>query len=144
MISDERSKRNLIGVRPELVRLAEHLPGGFVFQGIPYFAVVTDGMRTLAEQEEFVRTGASETLNSRHLTGHAIDISLFRKDTGEYQEGMPVYAAYSKIVFAEAKTSRHQADLGRKLDESERWLSLPTDVEGLPSRRNEAKDRQQQ
>lgn len=117
MISDERSKRNLIGVRPELVRLAEHLPGGFVFKGVPYFAVVTDGMRTLAEQEEFVRTGASETLNSRHLTGHAIDISLFRKDTGEYQEGMPVYAAYSKIVFAEAK------QLGIKLTWGGSWTS---------------------
>ena len=36
MISDERSKRNLVGVRPELVRLAEHLPGGFEFKGVPY------------------------------------------------------------------------------------------------------------
>ena len=88
-----------------------------MFQGIPYFAVVTDGMRTLAEQEEFVRTGASETLNSpppyRPCDRHIAVPQGYR----EYQEGMPVYAAYSKIVFAEAK------QLGIKLTWGGSWTS---------------------
>jgi len=32
-----------------------------------------EGLRTLARQQELVAKGASKTMNSRHLTGHAID-----------------------------------------------------------------------
>ncbi len=35
--------------------------------------IVTDGCRTVEEQREFVRTGKSKTMNSRHLGGLAID-----------------------------------------------------------------------
>jgi peptidoglycan L-alanyl-D-glutamate endopeptidase CwlK len=35
--------------------------------------IVTEGLRTLARQKELVARGASKTLRSRHLTGHAID-----------------------------------------------------------------------
>lgn len=33
-----------------------------------------DGLRTREEQEEYVRTGASNTLHSKHLTGDALDL----------------------------------------------------------------------
>lgn len=35
---------------------------------------VHDGIRTLAEQKKLVASGASKTLDSRHLTGHAVDL----------------------------------------------------------------------
>jgi peptidoglycan L-alanyl-D-glutamate endopeptidase CwlK len=35
---------------------------------------VHDGIRTMAEQQKLVASGASTTLNSRHLTGHAVDL----------------------------------------------------------------------
>lgn len=35
---------------------------------------VIEGCRTLERQRELVKVGASQTLNSRHLTGHAVDI----------------------------------------------------------------------
>lgn len=35
---------------------------------------VHDGIRTLAEQQKLVAQGASTTLDSRHLTGHAVDL----------------------------------------------------------------------
>ena len=35
---------------------------------------VHDGIRTLTEQQQLVAKGASQTLDSRHLTGHAVDL----------------------------------------------------------------------
>ena len=36
--------------------------------------MVTEGLRTPLRQAALVRAGASRTLNSRHLTGHAVDV----------------------------------------------------------------------
>lgn len=38
--------------------------------------LVTETTRTLAEQKEYVRKGVSWTLNSKHLTGEAVDIAF--------------------------------------------------------------------
>jgi peptidoglycan LD-endopeptidase CwlK len=35
---------------------------------------VHDGIRTMQEQKEMVLKGVSQTLDSRHLTGHAVDL----------------------------------------------------------------------
>ena len=35
---------------------------------------VIEGIRSLERQEKLVVSGASKTMNSRHLTGHAVDI----------------------------------------------------------------------
>jgi hypothetical protein len=35
---------------------------------------VHDGIRTLDEQKNLVQAGASQTLDSRHITGHAVDL----------------------------------------------------------------------
>lgn len=35
---------------------------------------VHEGLRTKARQAELVRTGASKTMNSKHLVGHAVDL----------------------------------------------------------------------
>jgi peptidoglycan L-alanyl-D-glutamate endopeptidase CwlK len=63
-----RSLNALKGVHPDLVRVvkraAELSPTPFI---------VTEGLRTLARQKELVAKGASKTMRSRHLTGHAID-----------------------------------------------------------------------
>lgn len=67
-----RSERNLIGVHPDLVRVAR--------QALTLSAVdfaITEGLRTAERQRELVRAGKSQTLNSRHLTGHAIDVAAW-------------------------------------------------------------------
>lgn len=65
----ERSLKELTGVHDDLVsvirRAAELSAQEFA---------VHDGIRTLEEQKELVRAGASQTLDSRHLTGHAVDL----------------------------------------------------------------------
>jgi peptidoglycan LD-endopeptidase CwlK len=70
-----RSRARLEGVHPDLVRVVERAgelaPDGFL---------VTEGLRSLSRQKELVRRGASRTLNSRHLTGHAVDVADMKAD----------------------------------------------------------------
>lgn len=71
---DARSKRRLLGVNPKLAALislfAEHPDHGIAF-------IVTEGVRSLERQKELVAAGASRTLNSKHLTGRAVDIAIY-------------------------------------------------------------------
>lgn len=70
----ERSRKNLEGVHPDLVRVAE-----LALQYTEIDFVVTDGLRTPEEQEKLLSAGKSRTKNSRHLTGHAIDVAAWAK-----------------------------------------------------------------
>jgi peptidoglycan L-alanyl-D-glutamate endopeptidase CwlK len=67
MISD-RSRKALQGVHPDLVKVIERADE----MGAKF--IVVCGLRTLAQQKEFVAQGKSKTLHSRHLTGHAVDV----------------------------------------------------------------------
>lgn len=57
------------GVHPHLVAVVE---AAILISPIDF--MVTEGLRTRQRQAELVKAGASRTLNSRHLTGHAVDI----------------------------------------------------------------------
>jgi peptidoglycan LD-endopeptidase CwlK len=63
-----RSRSNLKGVHPDLVLVVET---AIDITDID-FAVI-EGVRTIERQRELVAKGASRTLDSRHLTGHAVD-----------------------------------------------------------------------
>lgn len=68
-----RSEGELLGVHPDLVRVVRR-----ALELTPIDFGVHDGLRTQAEHAEYVRTGASQTMNSKHLMqhdgyGHAID-----------------------------------------------------------------------
>ena len=67
-----RSERNLRGVHPDLVRVVRR-----ALQLSPVDFTVIEGRRTKKRQAELVAAGASWTMNSRHLTGHAVDIAPF-------------------------------------------------------------------
>ena len=41
---------------------------------------VSEGLRTLARQKELLAAGKSQTLNSRHLGGHAVDLVVLNPD----------------------------------------------------------------
>ncbi len=69
MILGERSRQNLVGVHPDLVRV--------VLRAIELTTQdfqVHDGVRSIDEQAALVASGASKTMESRHLTGHAVDL----------------------------------------------------------------------
>jgi hypothetical protein len=56
-------------VHPDLVKVIEL---ALKTSSVPF--LVTEGLRTIARQRELVAAGASTTMNSRHITGHAVDI----------------------------------------------------------------------
>ena len=65
-----RSKTNLLGVHKDLQTVA-HL--ALSLSTVDF--TVTEGLRTAARQQELFNKGASKTLRSRHITGHAIDVA---------------------------------------------------------------------
>lgn len=66
----DRSKARLVGVHPDLVRVMER-----AISLSPQDFTVVEGLRSPARQKQLVAAGASQTLRSRHLTGHAVDIA---------------------------------------------------------------------
>lgn len=75
MALNDRSLANLQGVHTDLVRVVarasqiiEELEPNCGF-------IVTEGLRSLLRQEQLVKSGASRTMQSRHLTGHAVDLA---------------------------------------------------------------------
>ena len=67
-----RSLAKLDGVHPDLVRVINR-----AIEITPVDFAVTEGLRALAKQKELLAAGATTTLNSRHLTGHAVDIAPY-------------------------------------------------------------------
>ncbi|MBA7914581.1 M15 family metallopeptidase [Enterobacter roggenkampii] len=65
----QRSENNLKGVNPDLVKVIRR-----ALEITPVDFIVIEGLRTQARQKEMVATGKSQTMNSRHLTGNAVDI----------------------------------------------------------------------
>lgn len=66
-----RDLERLAGVHP---LLAETVRACYAMS--PLQLVVLEGLRTKEKQREYVKIGASRTLDSRHLTGHAIDLGV--------------------------------------------------------------------
>jgi len=67
-----RSRERLAGVHPDLVRVVET-----AILITPVDFAVLEGVRTLERQRELLAAGASQTLKSRHLTGHAVDLGAW-------------------------------------------------------------------
>lgn len=70
MILAPRDKQRLDGVHPDLQRIIRRAAET---TELPF--AVLEGLRTKARQKQLVASGASKTMNSRHLTGHAVDIA---------------------------------------------------------------------
>jgi peptidoglycan LD-endopeptidase CwlK len=65
----QKSLRELEGVHPELVAIVHR-----ALELTEQDFAVHDGLRTREEQEQLLIAGASQTLDSKHLTGDAIDL----------------------------------------------------------------------
>ena len=61
-----------------------------------------EGLRTEARQRQLVASGASKTMNSRHLTGHAVDLLPIGPD-GKAAFDWPLYHKLGPAVEAAAK-----------------------------------------
>ena len=65
----QRSLNNLRGIHPDLRRVIDR-----ALQDSPLDFVVIEGLRSVDRQKQLVASGASRTMNSRHITGHAVDL----------------------------------------------------------------------
>lgn len=86
---DDRSKVRLQGVHPDLVRVIDLASTRASF-------IVTEGLRTKERQAELFKAGASKTMNSRHLTGHAVDLAV--KVGNEIRWDWPLYEELAEVV----------------------------------------------
>jgi peptidoglycan L-alanyl-D-glutamate endopeptidase CwlK len=70
-MSSARCELRLAGVHPDLVRVVRRAAES----GATFRVPLDGGRRTPERQAELMRAGKTQTLNSRHLTGHAVDLA---------------------------------------------------------------------
>ena len=69
-ILSRRSMKNLEGVHEDLVKVVQR-----ALEITEVDFTVIEGVRSHEKQAQLLRTGATRTMNSRHLTGHAVDLA---------------------------------------------------------------------
>ena len=65
-----KSRRRLYGVHADLVAVVQR-----AIEITEQDFTVLEGLRTQERQQQLYSTGKSKTMNSRHLTGHAVDLA---------------------------------------------------------------------
>lgn len=97
----KRSIKNLEGVHPKLVEV--------VNEAITLTKVdfgVIEGVRSIERQRELVASGASQTLNSKHIPGHAVDLMAYVGSRASWELNL-----YDDIADA-MKLAAIEADVG--------------------------------
>jgi peptidoglycan L-alanyl-D-glutamate endopeptidase CwlK len=107
-----RSKRNLVGVHPDLVMVVNR-----AITMTPVDFAVIEGLRNKTRQKQLVESGASGTLNSRHLTGHAVDLGAWVD--GEIRWDWPLYHRIADAV------KRAAAELSIPIEWGGDWKTFP-------------------
>lgn len=90
-----RSLARLEGVHPGLVRVVKKAAA---LSDLDF--TVLEGIRSVERQKQLVAQGASKTMNSRHITGHAVDLAPMIG--GEVRWDWPLYHKLAKIIKAAA------------------------------------------
>lgn len=107
----KRSLDNLKGVDERLIKLIEE-----VLSISPYDFGITEGLRTIEKQKEYVRTGKSQTMNSYHLKGKAVDIVVYKD--GKVSWKLDYYKEMADLV---KKIAKHD---GLKITWGGDWKTL--------------------
>jgi peptidoglycan L-alanyl-D-glutamate endopeptidase CwlK len=90
----QRSENNLHGVHPDLVRVVRR---ALALSDVDFG--ITEGLRTPERQRQLVAAGKSQTQNSRHITGHAVDVFAYPTSGGSWEWK---YYAQISTVFKQA------------------------------------------
>lgn len=106
------SQNNLKDVHQDLVRVV-HLALTFS----QYDFVVIEGVRSLERQKVLIQEGKSKTLNSRHLTGHAVDIVPLVNGAIPWQD----WSAFESVFNAMKQAS---SQLGVSINWGGNWVSF--------------------
>jgi peptidoglycan L-alanyl-D-glutamate endopeptidase CwlK len=91
----QKDLTRLEGLHIDLVRVvrkaAELMPDDLGFQ-------ILEGVRTQKRQAELVAKGASQTMKSRHLTGHAVDLGVTLGEGLAVRWDWPLYHRLAPFV----------------------------------------------
>lgn len=107
----QRSRTRLRGVHPDLIAVVE---AAILRTEVDF--MITEGLRNPARQASLVKAGASQTLNSRHLTGHAVDVAALVD--GQVRWDWPLYGRIAEAFKTAAR------DLGVPLTWGGDWTRL--------------------
>ena len=105
MSLNPRSIANLKGVHPDLVRVIKRAA---TESPIPF--VVTEGLRSPERQKQLKAAGASKILNSRHITGHAVDLAPMVGDQVRWD--WPLFNKLAATVKKAARTEKVPIEWG--------------------------------
>lgn len=111
MTLDDRSLKRLVGVHPDLVKV---ITKAAEITTVPF--VVTEGLRSVQRQQQLVAAGASKTMKSRHLNGHAVDLAC--TVNGKIRWDWPLYESLSAVVKQAAQ------DVGVPVEWGGDWTSF--------------------
>lgn len=118
MIVSAASRLRLQGVHLDLVKVVERAALLIDADGGNLTFRVTEGVRTKERQAQLMAAGASQTMNSRHLSGHAVDLAA--EVSGVVRWDWPCYIRI-------ANTMRRAAlDLGLPVVWGGTWKPLST------------------
>lgn len=95
-VLSKRSLANMDGLHPGLIAVIHR---AIVITPVDFGVI--EGLRTVARQKQLVAAGASHTMRSRHLTGHAADLGAFV--AGQLRWDWPLYELISVAMKAAAK-----------------------------------------
>ena len=110
-VLSKKSLDRLTGVHPDLVRVVKR-----AIEITTVDFAVLEGVRSKSRQEQLVKAGASQTMNSRHITGHAVDLGAYV--SGSVRWDWPLY---SKIADALKQAA---AELGVPIEWGGDWRTF--------------------
>ena len=107
LVLNKSSEAKLKGVHPDLIRVIRRVCKDWKHKDLGF--IVTCGVRTLEEQKQLVKQGASKTMKSRHLKqkdgySHAFDIAV--TVNGAVRWDWPLYDKVSKNFLSAAKAEK--------------------------------------
>ncbi len=92
----QKSLDKLKGINNDLIAIVER---ALELSKVDF--VVVEGRRTIERQKKLVASGASKTMNSRHISGHAVDLAPYID--GEVRWDWPPFYDIAKAMKAAAK-----------------------------------------
>jgi peptidoglycan L-alanyl-D-glutamate endopeptidase CwlK len=87
------------------------------FEAMPFDVMVLEGIRTKERQKELVAKGASKTMNSKHLTGRAIDLAPYPIDWNDKAR----FNKMADVVLAAAKELGIKVRWGGDWNQNGEW-----------------------
>ena len=97
-VLSQRSLDRLKGVHPDLVKVVKR-----AIEISEYDFMVVEGLRTKETQAEYVRKGVSQTMNSRHIIGQAVDLAPLENGAIDWNNKKGQFDAVAKAMLQAAK-----------------------------------------